>query len=232
MSFDVVVITGAGSGLGAALAKKYAASGSHVCLLGRTRERLERVAAELNGRHSIFEVDVSSKTAVDKVMRQIETEVNPINLLVNNAGVGVFDVAENLCEEDVHRMIDINLKGTIFCTQAALESMKKRNEGYIVNVVSTAGKQGKVKESVYCASKFGARGFTESLAVELQDTGIQVSGIYMGGMKTEFWNEILTEEQTERLMSPEDVADVIVKNIHPRRYMTVEEVVIKNKKNM
>ena len=158
MNIKVVVITGAGSGLGASLAKKYSAMGCHVCLLGRTVSKLEQAAEQLTNSYSIYEVDVTSRDSVANVFESIIEEAGPIDLLINNAGLGVFDLAENLAEESVHDMIDINLKGTIFCTQEVLPSMKKRNQGIIVNVVSTAGVEGKVNETVYCASKFGVRG--------------------------------------------------------------------------
>jgi uncharacterized protein len=126
-------------------------------------------------------------------------------------------------------MIDINLKGTIFCSQVVLPNMKQRNKGIIANIVSTAGLEGKVNESVYCASKFGVRGFTESLLAELKDTSVKVYAAYMGGMKTEFWDGIYSEEQTANLMEADDVADIIMDNLKPRRNMFVPQVVIKNK---
>lgn len=230
MEKQVVVITGAGSGLGASLAKKYSELGYHVCLLGRTESKLDRTAKLLSGPYSIFPVDVSSKEDVTQVMKQIKEEVGPIDILINNAGVGYFDVAENLSEKAVHDMIDINLKGTIFCTQEVLPAMKNRNAGTIVNVASTAGIEGKVNETVYCASKFGARGFTEALAVELQDTQIRVFGAYMGGMKSEFWDGIYEPEQIKDLMDTDDVADIIIANAKQRKFLTVTEVIIKNKK--
>ena len=187
MSKNIVVITGAGSGLGAALAKKYSGLGYYICLLGRTKSKLEETAKTLSNGHSIYEVDVSSKQMVAQIIQSIQDEFGSIQLLINNAGVGYFDNAENLSEDSVHQMIDINLKGTIFCTQEVLKGMKERNEGTIVNIVSTAGKEGKVTESVYCASKFGVKGFTESLALELNETSINVCAVYMGGMRTEFW---------------------------------------------
>lgn len=229
MEIKVVVITGAGSGLGASLAKKYSDLGCHVCLLGRTKTKLAQIAEKLIQPHSIYEVDVTSKKDVTTIMSSIKEEVGAIDLLINNAGVGCFDNAENLSEEDIHNMIDINLKGTIFCTQEVLSDMKKRNQGMIVNIVSTAGKEGKVNETVYCASKFGVRGFTESLAVELKDTSIRVLGAYMGGMNSAFWDGIYEPEQIKHLMNPDDVADIIIENTKPRDFLSVTEVVIKNK---
>lgn len=228
MDKKVVVITGAGSGLGASFAKLYANLDYHVCLLGRTTAKLERTAEALDGSYSIHKMDVSSKDDVAKVFRTIEEEVGPIDILINNAGVGSFDMTENINEESVHQMIDINLKGTIFCTQEILPSMKKRNEGTIVNIISTAGQDGKVTESVYCASKFGVRGFTESVALELKGTPIRIFAAYMGGMESEFWDGILTEEQTSRLMKTDDVAEIIMDSIKPRKYLAVTDITIKN----
>ncbi|MDS9471423.1 SDR family oxidoreductase [Sporosarcina pasteurii] len=225
----IAVITGAGSGLGASLAKKYAEDGYHVCLLGRTEDKLVRTAKSLpNKAHSIFSVDVSSKREVSDVFTNIKENLGSVDVLVNNAGVGMFDAAENLSEEAVHQMIDINLKGTIFCTQEVLTDMKAKNTGSIVNVVSTAGLEGKKTESVYCASKFGMRGFHESLVVELQETDIHVFGAYMGGMKTEFWDGIFDVSQTAGLMDPDDIADIIYHNAVERKNLNVEQVVIKN----
>lgn len=229
MDKKIAVITGAGSGLGASLARKYSDLGYHVCLLGRTASRLERTAAELKDSYSIYEVDVASKGDVEKVFTTIDQEGGPIDILVNNAGVGVFDLAENISEESVHQMIDINLKGTIFCAQEAITRMKKRNQGLIINVASTAGLDGKVTESVYCASKFGVRGFTESITLELKDTPIRVFCAYMGGMNSEFWDGIYTKEQTKNLMDPDDVADIIIENTKPRKNLMATQVVIKNK---
>lgn len=230
MNKKVVVITGAGSGLGASLARGYAEAGLRICLLGRTEERLVRTANTLSTKDShIYPVDVTSKEQVEQVFQHIENEVGPIGILINNAGLGVFDLAENINETAVHNMIDINLKGTIFCTQAVLPSMKIRNEGTIANIISTAGLEGKRTEAVYCASKFGVRGFTESLYKELQESNIRVFGAYMGGMKTEFWDGMMTESEMEHLMDPDDIADIIIHNIKHRNHLNVEQVVIKNR---
>ncbi|KAA9031154.1 SDR family oxidoreductase [Niallia endozanthoxylica] len=220
-----VVITGAGSGLGASLARKYSNLGYHVCLLGRTQEKLIQTANRCKNSYSIYEVDVSSMNEVTKVFRLIKEEVGQIDLLINNAGVGVFDLTENLSLESIDRMIDINLKGTIFCTQAVLEDMKQKDQGAIVNIVSLSGKRGKALESVYSASKFGVRGFTESLMDELKESNIKLFAAYMGNMKTELWGD---GEGEETYIHPDDVADIIIDMMKPRKYAAVDEVMIRN----
>lgn len=229
MTEKVVVITGAGSGLGASLAYKYSQLGYHVCLIGRTEAKLVEIANRFsNKEYSTYPLDVSNNIEVAEVFHKVKNEVGPIDILINNAGTGYFNLAENISEQDIHQMIDINLKGTIFCTQAVLSDMKERNSGTIANVISTAGLEGKVTESVYSASKFGVRGFTESLTLELEETDIHVIGAYMGGMKTDFWNGIYEPSVIEGLMHPDDIADIIMHNMKPRRNLNVSQVVIKN----
>lgn len=227
---QVIVITGAGSGLGAALAKKYSELGAHICLLGRTEAKLVDIGKKLSNNYSIHTVDVSENKDVKRVFNTIINTYGQINLLFNNAGVGVFNLAEELDEEAIHTMIDINLKGTIFCSQEALKQMKKQNSGTIVNIVSTAGLIGKATESVYCASKFGVKGFTESLVIELTGTPISVFAAYMGGMNTDFWTGIFDNEKTSKMMDPDDIAEIIMDNIKPRKNISIPEIIIKNSK--
>lgn len=222
-----VVITGAGSGLGASLAKKYHAAGYHVTLLGRTIEKLDDISKDFEN-STVYQLDISSYTAVESTFKRIKESVGTIDILVNNAGVGYFDLAENLKTDQIDQMIDINLKGTIYCTQQVLGEMKTQDAGIILNIVSTAGVEGKETESAYCASKFGVKGFTESLLKELDDSNVHVHGIYMGGMKTPFWNGIIEEENTGGLMDPDDVAEIILANTKLRKNINVPSVIIKN----
>ena len=230
MKNQVIVITGAGSGLGASLAKKYSEIGAHICLLGRTETKLKDIGRELPNNYSIHTVDISKLSDVKRVFDSITQTYGQIDLLFNNAGVGSFDLAEELSEEDIHNMIDINLKGTIFCSQEVLKQMKKQNSGTIVNIVSTAGLIGKATESVYCASKFGVKGFTESLVVELTGTPISVFAAYMGGMNTDFWSGIFDQDKTSKMMNPDDIAEIIMDNIKPRKNIAIPEIIIKNVK--
>lgn len=222
-----IVITGAGSGLGASLARKYAAEGHFITLIGRNEGKLKQVAESFP--HQNFQLcplDVSSYEAVAETFASLRQQGKPVEMLINNAGVGYFDLAENLTAQQVNDMIDINLKGTIFCTQQVLPVMKERDSGSIVNIVSTAGLTGKVTESVYCASKFGVKGFTESLLKELVETNIHLTAVYMGGMATPFWEGIIPEGNLGKFMQPDDVADIIINNIKERKNINVPQVVI------
>ena len=226
----VVVITGAGTGLGAALVKRFAELDYHVCLLGRRESALREVVAKYQlEASSVYSMDVSKRSDVVSVMSQILEAFGRVDVLVNNAGVGYFAQAELITDEQIDQMIDINLKGTIYCTQEVLPNMRERDAGSILNVISTAGLTGKATEAVYCASKFGVRGFTESLLVELADTNVRVLGAYMGGMKTDFWDGIYESESIQQLMDPEDVADIIMANVTTRTNLNVDQVVIKNR---
>lgn len=224
-----VVITGAGSGLGASLAFKYNELGNHVTLMGRTKEKLEQVAKTFNdSNYSIYPLDISSPSNVKEVFAEIVKDVGQIDILINNAGVGYFNLAENITTDQVNQMIDINLKGTIFCTQEVLPSMKDRNSGSIINIISTAGVETKVNESVYCASKFGIKAFSESIIKELVDKDIHVHGIYMGGMNTHFWGDELEDQSETGLMDPDDIADIIIFNTQKRPNMNIPKIIIKN----
>jgi len=223
------VITGAGSGLGSSLAQKLSEQGYRISLLGRTKAKLEQIAKNISSTYRIYEVDVSSYAQVQETFGAIYKDHGQVDILINNAGLGVFKLTEHIDNNAIDDMIDINLKGTIYCTQAVLLRMKEKNEGTIVNVISTAGLEGKVNESVYCASKFGVKGFTESLLVELQDSAVKVLAAYMGGMKTPFWDSIYNEDQMKHMMKADDIADIIIGNLKPRKNLSVPHVIIKNK---
>src|SRR5699024_10570208 len=111
----------------------------HVTLTGRTQEKLELTASTFNNsNYSIYVMDVSSYNDVRRTFEQITSEVQPIDVLINNAGIGHFDLSEHLKVEHINQMIDINLKGTIYCSQQVIKAMKKRNSGSIINITSTA----------------------------------------------------------------------------------------------
>jgi short-subunit dehydrogenase len=230
MKGKVVAITGGGSGLGARLARRYSEQGAKVVLLGRSMGKLEKVAGSLAEESFLYALDVSKKKEVESIFGRIREEVGDISILVNCAGVGFFDLAEKTTGDQTEAMIDINLKGNIYCTQEILAPMKAKNEGQIINVISMSGKRAKAGEAVYCASKFGLDGFTKAVALELEETAVRITGIYMGNMATELWGDDIPEE-FGKFIDPEDMADVIMETTKFRSYMDIAEVVVKNNVN-
>jgi short-subunit dehydrogenase len=119
----------------------------------------------------------------------------------------------DLNDQDVSEMLDINVLGTIHMTKAVLPELLKNGNGRLINIVSTAGLRGKVNESVYVASKFAVRGFTESLQKEFEQTDLKITAVYMGGMDTPFWEGSSHVADTSRFRSPREVAELILQQI-------------------
>lgn len=216
-----IAITGAGSGLGKALAKEYAKRDHFIYLLGRTEDHLlvvQRQIEDHGGKAEVILCDVTEPSSVQKAVKKIEK----LDVLINNAGIGVFGPLENLDSTDITLMLNTNVKGTIYMTQAALPLLKE-NGGRLLNIISTAGLKGKVNESVYCASKYAQRGFTESLQKEWENTNIDVTGVYMGGMDTPFWDSTDHIDDPSRLKDPKEIAKFIVDNDDGRAEIHVKK---------
>lgn len=208
---SAVVITGAGSGLGKALAHVYGSHFEEVLLLGRNEERLLEAKVELakeNIKSTVCSIDI---TDYEKTVQFAEKAFrnHDISLLINNAGLGHFGPIDTLTEKEINEVIDTNVKGTIFMSQAFIKHFKTKGQGEILQIISTAGLRGKVNESVYNASKFAVRGFTEGLRKELAGTPIKITAAYMGGMDTPFWNSSSHISDKSRLKNPLDIAEKI-----------------------
>lgn len=204
-----VLITGAGSGLGEALALLYAHNGYHVILVGRELEKIDRVKKNIKtngGLATAYVCDVTDIAAVTELAKLLKKKEKRILKLINNAGVGVFGAFETIHEDEIDLMINTNLKGTMYMTKALLPILSQG----VINIISTAGLRGKTNEAVYCATKFAVRGFTESLQLELKDQ-LQVTAVYMGGMNTPFWHGSDHIEDKSRLKTAEEVAQAIFK---------------------
>ncbi|EDL65127.1 SDR family NAD(P)-dependent oxidoreductase [Bacillus sp. SG-1] len=218
------VISGGGSGLGRELAKVYSNDGYHILLLGRTEEKLQSVKEEIvtdGGTASYMTVDIASTEAVEKVSKEIKDH-HDVQLLINNAGVGIFGPFLHAPFEDMEKMLSVNFLGTVYLTKALLPSMVSKDSGTIINVISTAGLRGKKNESYYAASKFALRGFAESLQKEFEETGIEIINAYMGGMNTPFWDESEHVKDPSRLRSPREVAEIIYEESKTSTDITIE----------
>ncbi|AYA36833.1 3-ketoacyl-ACP reductase [Hymenobacter oligotrophus] len=223
----VALVTGAGKGIGRAVAVALAKEGAHVGLLARSENQLQEVAAEiaaLGGKAAVVTADVADRLAVEAAVEQVRQQLGPIDILINNAGIGTFAKLLDMPVEEWERIIQVNLLGTYYTTRAVLPDMLARQAGDIINVASTAGQRGAATTSAYSASKFGVLGFTESLMQEVRKQNIRVSALTPSTVATELAiSNNLTDGNPERVMQPEDLAEFIIAQLKLNRRIFIKE---------
>jgi short-subunit dehydrogenase len=184
---SVVLITGASSGIGAELARQADAAGARVALLARSTTELEKLRAELHGPSEVVTADVTSPVALAAAVDRITDSLGPIDVLVNNAGIGAYGAFLDTDAEEVERIMRTNYLGVVHVLKAVLPAMVERRRGHIVTVGSIAGRIGAPFEAAYSASKFAVTGLSEALATELLPFGIRVSLVSPGPVDTPFF---------------------------------------------
>ena len=194
---QIAVVTGAGRGIGRAMALKFAGAGADVVVISRTQENSDKVAAEIRalGRKAwAHAVDVSDAAAVNAAAEKILAEAGKVDILVNNAGVTRDGLLMRMADADWDTVLDTNLKGAFLVTKAFVRSFIKQRSGRIINISSVIGLIGNAGQANYAASKAGLIGFTQSAARELASRGITVNAIAPGFIETD-----MTAELTEAL---------------------------------
>ena len=181
----VAVVTGAGSGIGAAIAKALSREGAGVALIGRNAAKLERQAAELSADTFIAPADISDAESVHKAFARIRERFPRIDVLVNNAGQAESAPFSRTDTALWNRMLGVNLTGTYLCTREVLPAMVKQDYGRVINVASTAGLIGYGYVSAYCAAKHGVIGLTRALALEAAKTAVTINALCPGYADTE-----------------------------------------------
>ena len=211
MVTKTILITGAGTGLGKELAFAYSRLGHTIILTGRRPEPLQQVEKEIQangGKAFTYLIDVTNYEDLVKKVEQI-VDAHDFHVLINNAGAGCFGPLNELQIKQINECIMTNVNGTIYMSKASLPFLSKVDNSKVLNIISTACLKGKVNESVYVASKYAIRGFTESLQKEWEGK-ITFKAVYMGGMDTPFWENTDHIADKTRLKDPKAIAEKIV----------------------
>jgi len=204
------LVTGASRGIGLAIARRLAELGARLSLCARDATRLESAAAAL--RKEGFEAlamiaDVTHANEIQSFVDRTHRELGPIDILINNAGIGRFGPAHQMSETDWDAVLDTNLKSVFLVTRAVAPGMIERKRGHIVNISSLAGKNAFANGGIYCASKWGLMGLTACMAEDLRAHNIRVSAVCPGSVATDFSPH--TGRDTSKLLQPDDVAHAV-----------------------
>ncbi|GGH57819.1 3-ketoacyl-ACP reductase [Filimonas zeae] len=223
----IALVTGAGKGIGKAVALALAAEGVHLALIARTESDLKAVAAEVAKAGVKVEyatADVADITSVNKAVAALTAALGPIDILINNAGVGKFAKFMELAPEEWEYVVKVNLFGAYYMVRAVLPAMLERQTGDIVNISSTAGRNGAAVTSAYSASKFGLIGMSESLMQEVRKSNIRVTTLTPSTIATDMAIDLkLTDGNPEKVMQAEDFAELIVSQLKLNRRVFVKE---------
>jgi len=224
------LITGAGKGIGRALAIALAQEGVNVGLVARTAADLELVADELKAydvKTVVATADVADIGAVNAAVAKVKAGLGYIDILINNAGISSFGSFMELEPERWEQIVKVNLFGPYYVTRAVLPDMLERKTGDIVNISSTAGKSGNAVTSAYSASKFALIGMSESLMQEVRKHNIRVTTLTPSTIATDMAKDLkLTDGNPDRVMQAEDFAEMIVMQLKLNRRVFVKEAAI------
>lgn len=206
---QIAVVTGAGRGIGRAIAIELGKLGAQVVLAARSKAELDETAQGIGANATAIPTDVRKKADLQRLFEWVAANRGPVDVLVNAAGLGIFGPVVDFKDEDFDTLIETNLRGIFFACRFVLPLMIERKRGHIINIASIAGKVGSATRAVYCASKFGVVGFTESLAEEVRQHGIRASLICPGSTDTRFSPTETAGKSRERMLRPEDIAHAV-----------------------
>ncbi len=229
MNFEnqIVLITGASSGIGRCLARDFAKAGAVVIGCGRSKEPLDQTLNEIraiSGSSKMITCDVGSREQVQDMINKVIADFGRVDILINNAGFGMRQPFAETPIETIEAIMRTNYLGMIYCTHAVLPSMIARRSGDIVNISSVAGIVGVVNMSGYCASKFAMNGFSESLYHEVKPHGIHVSVICPGPVRTDF-NRAFVDDPPKSpaflVLEPELISRLVLRAIEAKKFEVV-----------
>lgn len=222
----VVIVTGGAQGIGAAIARRFAEEGAHVAVADINADATLASELAADGLSAVaVTVDVADEDSVTAMFEAVETLLGPVDVLVNNAGIGtpVASIVDTTTAE-WERTMRINLTGTMMCTRAALRSMIPRGKGNILNISSNVGKRGVPLRSAYSSSKWAMNGFTQTAALESAPHGIRVNALCPGNVDTPHLREVVQKHADADGVSFDDYSEML-RGLSPMgRYVGLDEI--------
>lgn len=220
------LVTGAGKGIGKAIALALAKEGVNVILVARTQEEIDSVAAKVRSlrvKALAITADVADINSVNAAVEKALSEFGAIDILINNAGIASFGKFLELEPTDWERIIQVNLMGPYYVTRAVVPNMIERQTGDIINISSTAGLAGNAMTSAYSASKFALLGLTDSLMQEMRKHNIRVTALTPSTVATDMAKELkLTDGNPDKVMQAEDMAELVIAQLKLNRRVFVK----------
>lgn len=207
----VVIITGANSGIGECIAKRFASEGANLVIAARRLDKLNKISKEITdkgGKVLVVRTDVRKESDLENLIRKTIETFDTIDILINNAGIAPHKEIDNFTVEEYDDVMNTNLRSAFITSHLVAPIMKKKKSGAIINISSVAGKKGYSLGSVYCASKFGMIGLTEALADELNEYNINVTAICPGLVNTPLFN--YSPKEKKKMINTNDVAEIAV----------------------
>jgi short-subunit dehydrogenase len=230
MNNKVIWITGASTGIGKEMACAFSKAGYIVVVTGRRKSRLVNLVSEIKfaGREaSAFVCNVASERSVQSTTKRIFEKYGRIDCLINNAGVSVFKNFLDTKVFDYDYVMDINLRGSFLCMKSVLKRMIKLRRGHIINVLSVAATTVLDNSSVYACSKAGLLALSNSVRKEVRKYNIKITNILPGAVETAMWDAKTRQKYKNRMMSPEDVANIALQTFEQPKKVLIEDIVVR-----
>lgn len=222
------IVTGASSGIGKAIARKFTEAGYDVVLAARSEEKLIALEKELNeagkGTALAIRTDVSKQTEVEAMVKQAEEKFGDIDIYVNNAGLMKSAAVTDGKVDEWEQMIDVNVKGVLYGIDAVVENMIQRKTGHIINIASVSGLEVTKKSAVYSATKFAVRAISMGLEKELAHTGVRITNISPGMVDTDLTARY---KMTRKPLDANDIANAVLYAVTQPSYVNVNEITVR-----
>ncbi len=224
-----IIVTGASSGIGEAIARKLANNDYQVVLVARNKEKLAKITDEINKESpqmaAYFQVDVSDKTQVESMINQVKKDYGTIYGYINNAGVMLSAEVTKGDIESWDQMIDVNIKGTLYGTSLVIPDMLENKSGHIINISSVSGHEVTKISTVYSATKFAVRAISQGLEKELAKTGVRITNISPGMVDTNLSPD--RHKMNRKPLEAEDIANGVLYALNQPSYVNVNELTIR-----